>query len=173
MGVLTPDERAKYARLAALTSWGTTPDRSARTAPARKALLDRFEKQVPAEVTDPATRAAAAENLRKAHYLRMALASAKARKAKATRRPTVVPSEATATFLSLAATVRFGAVMLQARRLRQWSQGRLGDELHERYDIRVQAMTISEIERGRRRIRRDVANAVADLLGVDLPAEAR
>lgn len=84
--MLTPEQRSQHARLAALTSWGTTPDRSARTAPARKAQLERFEAMVPAEVTDPATRAAAAENLRRAYYLRLALASAKARKARAAKR---------------------------------------------------------------------------------------
>ena len=83
---LTPEQRTQYARLAAHTSWGQTPDRAARTAAARKALADRFEAQVPAEVTDPAARAAAAENLRKAFYLRLALKSAASRKAASARK---------------------------------------------------------------------------------------
>jgi hypothetical protein len=84
---LTPEQRSQYARLAAHDSWGKTPDRSARTAAARRALADRFLAQVPDEITEPAARLAAAENLRKAFYLRLALKSAAARKAKAKTAP--------------------------------------------------------------------------------------
>ncbi|MBB4749182.1 hypothetical protein [Actinoplanes lobatus] len=76
---MTPAERTLRARIAANTSWGKTVDRTARTEAARKALHDRFETQVPAEITDPQARAVAAENLRKAHYQRMALRSAQSR----------------------------------------------------------------------------------------------
>jgi len=83
---MTPAGRALRARIAANESWGRTADRSARTAPARKALVDRFEAQVPPEITDPIARARAAENLRRAFYQRLALKSAAARRGK-TQRP--------------------------------------------------------------------------------------
>jgi len=69
------------ARIAAHTSWAKTPDRSARTAPARMAMLEKFEKQVdPDGLLAPVERARRAENLKKAHYQRMALKSAQARR---------------------------------------------------------------------------------------------
>jgi hypothetical protein len=43
---------------------------------------------VPAEITDPVARAEAAEHLRKAHYIKMALASAKVRRNRAKSRIT-------------------------------------------------------------------------------------
>ncbi len=68
-----PVERQLAARLAAHDSWAQTEDRAARTAPARKALDKKF---LDAAGGDPVK----AEHLRKAHYLRLALASAKARR---------------------------------------------------------------------------------------------
>jgi hypothetical protein len=70
---------------AAHTSWAMTPDRSARTAPARKAALDRFERQVrelfpDLDDVEVAIRAA---HLRKAHFLSMAAKSAEVRRARA------------------------------------------------------------------------------------------
>ena len=54
------------------------------TAPARKAFLDRFEREVdPDGKLDPKERARRAEHAKKAHMTRLALASAKARKARA------------------------------------------------------------------------------------------
>jgi hypothetical protein len=68
------------AQIAAHESWAKTPDRAARTAPARKALLRRFEKLVDPEGVYPDdVREKMAESARKAHYRRMALKSAKVR----------------------------------------------------------------------------------------------
>lgn len=75
------DVRHLAARLAAEESWSQTVDRSARTEPARRAFLARFEAEVdPLGELDPAERARRAKHALKAHYLRMALASAKARR---------------------------------------------------------------------------------------------
>jgi hypothetical protein len=61
-------------------SWARTKDRTARTAPARQAFNDRFEREVdPDNILTPEERAIRAAHLRKAHFQRMALASAKAR----------------------------------------------------------------------------------------------
>ena len=66
------------AQVAAHESWAKTADRSARTAPARKAMLARFEKLVdPDGVYPDDVREKMAESARKAHYRRMALKSAK------------------------------------------------------------------------------------------------
>ncbi len=74
-------DRALIARLAAHTRWSAVSDPSAATAPARKAALDRFEKQVDPDGTlPPAERARRAEHARKAYFTRLALASAKARR---------------------------------------------------------------------------------------------
>ena len=81
---LTPAQRSLRGRLAAATLWANTADPSARTAPARAAFLDRFERQVdPDGALTPEARARRAEHARKAHFARMALRSAKARRAKA------------------------------------------------------------------------------------------
>jgi hypothetical protein len=78
---LTPSERTQRARLAANIGWAFTQDRSARTAPARRAAFAKFEKLVdPDGVLSVAERAKRAESLRKAHLQRMALRSAKARR---------------------------------------------------------------------------------------------
>ena len=60
-------------QIAAHISWANTPDPSGRTAPARRALEAKWLAEAGG---DPVK----AENLRKAHYARMALASAKARR---------------------------------------------------------------------------------------------
>jgi hypothetical protein len=78
---LTPTERSLRGQLAAHESWARTPDRSARTANARKAMLDKFEQQVDPDGTlSPAERARRAEHARKAHFMRLALKSAQARR---------------------------------------------------------------------------------------------
>jgi hypothetical protein len=78
---LTPAQRSLRARIAAHTSWANTENRSARTAAARAAMMDRFEKQVDPDGTmPPAERAKRAENARKAHYLAMAAKSAEVRR---------------------------------------------------------------------------------------------
>jgi hypothetical protein len=70
---LSADERRLRAQIAANESWGQCEDRSARTEPARTALLAKFLEQAGG---DPVR----AENLRKAHYQRLALKSAVARR---------------------------------------------------------------------------------------------
>jgi hypothetical protein len=72
-------ERRLAAQLAAHEGWAQTDDRPARTKAARDAFLKRFLDEAGG---DPVK----AENLRKAHYLRLALKSAQSRrKAKQTR----------------------------------------------------------------------------------------
>jgi hypothetical protein len=67
--------------MAAHTSWAQTDDRSARTAPARKAALDRFEHQVdPDGRLNPTERARRADSAMRAHMTRLALRSAQARR---------------------------------------------------------------------------------------------
>lgn len=62
-------ERSLIARINAHKSWAQTEDPSARTAPARRAANDRFEKQVdPDGVLPPAERARRAEHARKAYF---------------------------------------------------------------------------------------------------------
>jgi len=69
------------AQIAAHTSWANTDDRAARTAPARAAALSRFELQAdPDGQLLPEERARRAESLRKAHFKRLALKSAQARR---------------------------------------------------------------------------------------------
>lgn len=80
MPKLTPEQLTLRARLAAHESWAATADPTARTAPARAAFLDRFERQVdPDGVLDPVDRARRAEQAKKAYFLRLAFQSAKAR----------------------------------------------------------------------------------------------
>lgn len=63
-----------YGRIGAHESWARTEDRSARTAPARAAAMERFEKQVdPDGVLPPRERAIRAEHARKAYMQRLAL----------------------------------------------------------------------------------------------------
>jgi len=81
---MTPEERTLRARLAAHSQWANELDPTARTAKARKAADDRFVRQA-RELHPEATEeqiARAAEHLRKAHFTRMGLASARARRAK-------------------------------------------------------------------------------------------
>jgi hypothetical protein len=81
MPELTPELRRLRSQIAAHDSWANTTDRSARTANARKAMLDKFEQQVdPDGVLTPAERAKRAEHARKAHFKRLALKSAQARR---------------------------------------------------------------------------------------------
>jgi hypothetical protein len=80
---LTPAERTMRAQLGAHAQWAQCDDRTARTAPARSGFYKRFEREVdPEGVLDPAERATRAEHARKAYMLKLALASAKARRAK-------------------------------------------------------------------------------------------
>lgn len=72
-------------RFGAYESWAKTEDRTARTWPARKAMLDRFEREVdPDGVLSPQERAKRAEWARKAYMHRLALKSAAARRRRKT-----------------------------------------------------------------------------------------
>lgn len=73
MPKVTRSERALQASIAAHESWARTLDRAARTARARAALDARFLAQADG---DPIR----AEHLRKAHFARLALKSAQARR---------------------------------------------------------------------------------------------
>lgn len=74
-------ERSQVATIAAHESWARTPDRTARTANARAALMARFETDVdPTNSLPPAERAVRAEHLRKAYFARLALRSARSRR---------------------------------------------------------------------------------------------
>ncbi|MFN8050509.1 MAG: hypothetical protein U0Q22_03655 [Acidimicrobiales bacterium] len=78
---MTESERVLRARIAAHTSWANTTDPSARTAPARQAMLGKFETEVDPDGTlDPLERARRAQSLRSAHFARLALKSAQARR---------------------------------------------------------------------------------------------
>lgn len=78
---VTPQDRRQIARLAAHASWAQTPDRTARTAPARAALLVGFENQVdPERRLTPVERRKRAESARKSYYAALALRSARARR---------------------------------------------------------------------------------------------
>jgi hypothetical protein len=82
--MLTPAERRLRSRSAAHTSWARTSDPQARTAPARAAFLDRFEREVdPDGVLEPAERTRRAEHARKAYFSQLALKSARARRRRA------------------------------------------------------------------------------------------
>ncbi len=79
--MLPPNERVLRARIASHRSWANTADRSARTAPGRKAALDKFEREVdPEGILNPAERAARAEHARKAYFTSLALKSAQVRR---------------------------------------------------------------------------------------------
>ena len=69
----TKSERQMIASIAAHESWAATPDRAARTAPARRGLEQKF---LDAAGGDPKR----AESLRRAHFKRLALKSAQSRR---------------------------------------------------------------------------------------------
>ncbi len=69
----TDSERRLRSQIAAHMSWANTPDPTARTAPARAALDQKF---IEAAGGDPIK----AAHLRKAHYAQLALRSAQARR---------------------------------------------------------------------------------------------
>ena len=70
---VSASERQLAASIAAHESWAATPDRSARTAPARRALDQKFLEQAGG---DPQR----AESLRSAYFKRLALKSAQSRR---------------------------------------------------------------------------------------------
>jgi hypothetical protein len=68
--------------MASNESWARTVDRSARTTPAREAILKKFEQQVDPDGTmPPAERRRRAISLRTAHMQRLAVKSVRARRA--------------------------------------------------------------------------------------------
>lgn len=68
-----PKRRSENAAIASHWSWADTKDRSARTLPARRASIARWETVVdPDGVMDPADRAQAADSARRAHLKAMA-----------------------------------------------------------------------------------------------------
>lgn len=72
-------------RVGGYTKWANTSDRAAATSPARKAFLDRFEREVDPEGKLPSgLRAERAEAARRAYFARLSLARWKSRKRKAT-----------------------------------------------------------------------------------------
>ena len=73
MSHISPAEANLRARIAAHLSWAQTEDRTARTASARAALDQKFLDQAGG---DPIR----AEHLRKAHFAKLALKSAQARR---------------------------------------------------------------------------------------------
>ncbi|MGI8518630.1 MAG: hypothetical protein ACR2ME_09900 [Acidimicrobiia bacterium] len=80
---LTPAQRVMRARLAAHTSWANTDDPSARTAPARAAMRQRFEDQVdPDRVLSEADRARKAASAFKAHMAALSLKGLQVRQQK-------------------------------------------------------------------------------------------
>jgi hypothetical protein len=83
----TPAERTAVARIAANTRWAMEPDRAAATQAARDGLQAKFERQVdPDGRLAPEERARRAESLRKAHFQRLAMAGARARREAAAAR---------------------------------------------------------------------------------------
>ena len=79
-------DRAVIARIAASERWARTSDRSAATEPARRGLRARFEREAdPDGVLDDGERARRAQALMTAHMLRLARASAQARRRAAGR----------------------------------------------------------------------------------------
>lgn len=73
MPAANPHDRVLAAIIGAHASWANTPNRSARTAPARAALDQRFLDQADG---DPVR----AGHLRKAYFARLALKSAQSRR---------------------------------------------------------------------------------------------
>lgn len=73
---LTPEQAALVGRVGAHESWARTPDRSARTAPARAAAWSSWVRKAdPDGVLSDADRQRRAEHLRSAHMARLGLRS--------------------------------------------------------------------------------------------------
>jgi len=77
----SPADRVLMARIAAAERWGHTNDRRAATAPARRGLRTKFEREAdPHGTLTPAERARRADHLMRAHMLRMSRAAAEGRR---------------------------------------------------------------------------------------------
>ena len=73
-------ERSLAARVAAAERWGRVIDRTAATAPARRGLRAKFEREAdPDGFLNADERARRADSLMRAHMLRMTIAAKKAR----------------------------------------------------------------------------------------------
>ncbi|WP_371408895.1 hypothetical protein OG423_32115 [Micromonospora zamorensis] len=84
MAAKDPNVARISGRVGGYVSWANTADPTARTAPARQAALDRFEREVDPDGTmNPVERARRARQAQKAHMARLALKSAQVRRAKA------------------------------------------------------------------------------------------
>lgn len=76
-----PSDRFMAASIAANTRWAHEPDRSAATAPGRRAFEQRFEDEVdPNRTLSPVERQKRAKAARQAYFMRLALRSAQARR---------------------------------------------------------------------------------------------
>ena len=73
MSTIPASEKTLAARLTAELSWANTTDRTARTAPARSALRQKFLDQADGDEVR-------AQHLWKAHFTRLALKSARSRR---------------------------------------------------------------------------------------------
>ena len=82
---LTPEQRRLRAQIAAYARWADE-DRDAQGARVQESSLAKFERDDPNNELEPKERLRRAICARKAHMLRMALASTKARSARAGRR---------------------------------------------------------------------------------------
>jgi hypothetical protein len=77
---LTPEQRSLRAKAAVDASWARTNDRTARTEPARRAALARFERQVdPLGELPEQERHRRAEFARRSYFRYLALRSARKR----------------------------------------------------------------------------------------------
>ncbi len=86
-GELSPAQRSLQARMAVHRSWAFTPDRQARTAPARAAADARFERMVdPDGVLPEMERRLRADSARKAYFAELGMKSVKARQRASARR---------------------------------------------------------------------------------------
>lgn len=80
---MDPSHRFMAASIAANTRWANEPDRARATSPARAAFNKRFDDEVdPSRSLPPQERARRAESARKAYFMRLALKSAQARRAR-------------------------------------------------------------------------------------------
>jgi hypothetical protein len=91
---MTPEQRRLRAQIAAHEMWANCDDPTSQTAPARAAFMERFDREVdPAGTLTPDERARRAEHARKAYFQRLALASSRARVAKAVARRTATSED--------------------------------------------------------------------------------
>ena len=87
------NDRVLRARMAAHLLHARITDPAGHTASARAAFLSRFEREVdPDGILEPAERFRRAEHAKKAYFLRLALASRKARAVKKKEQPSNQPN---------------------------------------------------------------------------------